>query len=229
MNPSALLGHRRDTRRSPDTRTDAPPQPVTTRPVREVDPPRRGPASLPASGWLAVAKRTKSQPGLLSIPLLASGVAFWAILSIFPAAIAAITVYGLIASPQTVSDEIADLSGSLSPATSTVLRDWLTGITTTNHSGLGLGLVLSLVGLLWAVSSGTQNLIRAVTVAFEQEETRGPVRLRALAMVMSVGAPGRRGADDRRHHGWRFAADAPRGGRPGPGGAGTQDRPEQGD
>jgi len=122
MNPSALLGHRRDTRRSPDTRTDAPPQPVTTRPVREVDPPRRGPASLPASGWLAVAKRTKSQPGLLSIPLLASGVAFWAILSIFPAAIAAITVYGLIASPQTVSDEIADLSGSLSPATSTVLR-----------------------------------------------------------------------------------------------------------
>ncbi|EIV94639.1 YihY/virulence factor BrkB family protein [Frankia sp. QA3] len=176
MNPSALLGHRHDDRRH-----------QTSRPVREVDPPEHGPTSVPARGWLAVAKRVKSQLGILSIPLLASGVAFWAILSIFPAAIAVITVYGLVASPETVSNQITDLSGSLSPSTRTVLRDWLTGIVSTNPSGLGLGLLLSLVGVLWAVSSGTQNLIKAVTVAFEQEETRGPIRLRALAVAMSLG------------------------------------------
>ncbi|KJE22279.1 putative membrane protein [Frankia torreyi] len=176
MNPSALLGHRHDDRGR-----------RTSRPVREVDPPEHGPTSVPARGWLSVAKRVKSQLGILSIPLIASGVAFWAILSIFPAAIAVLTVYGLVASPQTVSDQIAHLSDSLSPSTSTVLRDWLNGIVSTNHSGLGLGLLLSLAGVLWAVSSGTQNLIKAVTVAFEQEETRGPVRLRALAVAMSLG------------------------------------------
>ncbi|WP_261553929.1 YihY/virulence factor BrkB family protein [Frankia tisae] len=176
MNPSTLLGHRHDDRRR-----------RTSRPVREVDPPEHGPTSVPTQGWLAVAKRVKSQLGILSIPLLASGVAFWAILSIFPAAIAVLTVYGLVASPQTVSDQIADLSDSLAPSTSAVLRDWLNGIVSTNHSGLGLGLLLSLAGVLWAVSSGTQNLIKAVSVAFEQEETRGPIRLRALAVAMSLG------------------------------------------
>lgn len=163
-------------------------RPHSRRPVRDVEPPRQGPLSLPLSGWIAVARRVKTQLSTLSLPLLASGVAFWAILSVFPAAIAVITVYGLAASPQTVSDEIARLSGSLSPSTATVLKDWLTGITTTNHSGLGIGLLLSLIGLVWAVSTGTQNLIRAVTVAFEQEETRGPVKLRALAVAMSLGA-----------------------------------------
>ncbi|WP_041940081.1 MULTISPECIES: YihY/virulence factor BrkB family protein [Frankia] len=176
MNPSVLLGHRHDDRGH-----------RTSRPVREVDPPEHGPTSVPARGWLAVAKRVKSQLAILSIPLIASGVAFWAILSIFPAAIAVLTVYGLVASPQTVSNQIADLSDSLSPSTSAVLRDWLNGIVSTNHSGLGLGLLLSLAGVLWAVSSGTQNLIKAVTVAFEQEETRGPVRLRGLAVAMSLG------------------------------------------
>jgi len=164
------------------------PRVETTRPVRDVDPPAQGPTSVSARGWLAVAKRLKSQVGILSIPLLASGVAFWAILSIFPAVIAVITVYGLVASPATVRDQIANLSGSLSPSTKTVLEDWLTGIVSGNSSGLSLGLLLSLLGLVWAISSGTQNLIKAVTVAFEQEETRGPVRLRALAVTMSLGA-----------------------------------------
>ncbi|WP_225438527.1 YihY/virulence factor BrkB family protein [Candidatus Frankia nodulisporulans] len=160
----------------------------TGRPSLEERAARSAPAPGGERTWLAVGKRVKSQLAVLSVPLLASGVAFWAILSIFPAVIAVITVYGLVASPQTVRDEIAHLSGTLSPSTSTVLQDWLTGITTTDHSGLGVGLLLSLVGLMWAVSSGTQNLIKAVSVAFEQEETRGPVRLRLLAVGMSLGA-----------------------------------------
>ncbi len=190
MNPSALLGRRHATTNGSAPSDGGTPDLArhgTPRPIRDVDPPRRGPTSMSGAGWLAVGKRVKSQVGMLSIPLLASGVAFWAILSIFPAVIAVITVYGLVASPQSVSDQIAKLSGSLSPSTSTVLKDWLTGITTTNPSGLGIGLILSLVGLLWAVSSGTQNLLKAVTVAFEQEETRGPLRLRALAVAMSLG------------------------------------------
>ncbi|MCK9897923.1 YihY/virulence factor BrkB family protein [Frankia sp. AgB32] len=210
MNPSALLGRRHAMTNGPAPGDDGTPDSdardsdardsdardtgahdrarhETSRPVRDVEPPRRGPTSVTGAGWLAVGKRVKSQVGMLSIPLLASGVAFWAVLSIFPAVIAVITVYGLVASPKSVSDQISKLSGSLSPSTSTVLRDWLTGITTTNPSGLGIGLLLSLVGLLWAVSSGTQNLIKAVTIAFEQEETRGPLRLRALAVAMSLG------------------------------------------
>ncbi|CAO5158577.1 membrane protein [Frankia sp. AiPs1] len=216
MNTSALLGRRHDTRRHDDTtshsditdRDDPDPAGRANAAGRQdgAGPRRPGTAGARAGGGrpsldqrasregsaergaLAVGKRVKSQLGALSIPLLASGVAFWAILSIFPAVIAVITVYGLVSSPQTVRDEIAHLSGSLSPATSTVLRDWLTGLTTTNHSGLGVGLLLSIVGLLWAVSSGMQNLIKAVRVAFEQEETRGPVRLRLLAVGMSLGA-----------------------------------------
>jgi membrane protein len=40
---------------------------------------------------------------------------------------------------------------------------------------------------LWALSSGVRTLIKAITAAYEQEETRGYFRLRGLALLTSIG------------------------------------------
>nr|MDT0667473.1 YhjD/YihY/BrkB family envelope integrity protein [Micromonospora sp. DSM 115978] len=86
---------------------------------------------LPSSRrWWRTAKRMKSQLSHLRIPLLASGVAFWAVLSIFPAVIALITVYGLVSSPDDVRQQVEDLSGSLSADTRSVLESWLNDVVT---------------------------------------------------------------------------------------------------
>ena len=47
------------------------------------------------------------------MPIIAGGVAFFGFLSIFPALIALISLYGLVASPETVARQIEDLSAQL--------------------------------------------------------------------------------------------------------------------
>jgi membrane protein len=140
-----------------------------------------------ARDWRAILRRVRTQIVDRNLALLAAGTAFWAVLSIFPAIIATVTIYGIVASPDQVTTEVSKLGGSLSPATRQVVTDWLAGITTTSHRQLGVGLVVGLVAVLWAVSSGVRTLIRAITAAYEQDETRGFFRLRGLSLIVSVG------------------------------------------
>jgi len=148
--------------------------------LRPVDP--RGVPS-----WRAIAARVRQQIVDRNLAILAAGTAFWAILSIFPAIIAMVTIYGIVASPAQVTKEVTKLGGSLSPSTREVVTNWLAGLTGTSHQQLGLGLVVGLVAVLWAVSAGVRTLIKAITAAYEQEETRGYLKLRGLALLASVG------------------------------------------
>jgi membrane protein len=144
-------------------------------------------ASRAAPSWRAVAARVRMQIVDRNIAILAAGTAFWAILSIFPGIVALVTIYGLVASPERVTNEVTRLGGSLSPSTREVITNWLAGLTSTSGQQLGFGLVVGLVAVLWAVSSGVRTLIKAITAAYEQEETRGYFKLRGLALLTSIG------------------------------------------
>lgn len=147
----------------------------------------RSAASRPAPNWRAVAGRVRVQIVDRNLALLAAGTAFWAILSIFPAIVALVTIYGIVASPAQVMREVTRLGGSLSPSTREVVTNWLAGLTSTSQQQLGFGLVVGLVAVLWAVSAGVRTLIKAITAAYEQEETRGYLKLRGLALLASIG------------------------------------------
>lgn len=143
------------------------------------------PRAVPS--WRAIAARVRQQIVDRNLAILAAGTAFWAILSIFPAIIAMVTIYGIVASPAQVTKEVTKLGGSLSPSTREVVTNWLAGLTGTSHQQLGLGLVVGLVAVLWAVSAGVRTLIKAITAAYEQEETRGYLKLRGLSLLASLG------------------------------------------
>ncbi|MBA3249012.1 MAG: YihY/virulence factor BrkB family protein, partial [Geodermatophilaceae bacterium] len=53
---------------------------------------------------------------------------------------------------------------------------------------LGIGLVIALLGALWSASGGVSNLINAVNVCYDEEETRGFLKLRGLALMLTIGA-----------------------------------------
>src|SRR5215218_3533535 len=55
------------------------------------------PQEIPPKGWMDIAKRTGKEVKQDQVPLLSAGVAFYALLSLFPAAIAAVSIYGLVA------------------------------------------------------------------------------------------------------------------------------------
>jgi membrane protein len=124
----------------------------------------------------------------LNIPLLAAGVAFWAMLSIFPALLALIALYGLIADPQDVAKGVGDALGAVSADAKSIITGQLDQVAGAKQQSLGVGLLVSVGVLLWSASSGMQNLMQAVTTAYEQKETRGFIKLRATALALTFGA-----------------------------------------
>ncbi len=149
--------------------------------------PDRDPEDTPARAWRAALKRVNPRAKLLNIPLLASGVAFWALLSLFPMLIALITVYGLVSSPQDVTRQVDNALGALSKDAQNVIGTQLKTIASGGGS-LSVGLIVSVLVSLWSASGGVQNLMKALSTAYEQEETRGAVALKVRALLLTVGA-----------------------------------------
>ena len=144
------------------------------------------PSEVPAKGWKQIAKRGWAEAKDDQVPLLAAGVAFYAFLAIFPAIIAAVIIYGLVADPATISSQIGQIPGV--PA---AVKDLVTQ-QLTEQSGKGggavLGAVLPLLLALWSASGGVGNLMTAISTAYDEKEERGFIKKRAIALALTIGA-----------------------------------------
>jgi membrane protein len=146
------------------------------------------PQQIPPQGWKDIAKRTMKEAKQDQVPLLAAGVAFYALLSLFPAIIAGVSIYGLVADPITVQDQIANLTKLLSPETATLVGEQLKQVTSGAGGALGLATVIGILTALWSASSGMKALITGVNLAYDETETRKFVKLRGLALLLTLGA-----------------------------------------
>jgi len=146
------------------------------------------PGQIPPRGWLQVTKRAFAEAKVDNVPILAGGVAFFAFLALFPALIAALTIYGLVADPVQVAWQMQGLAGLLPDSVQPLIADQLHAVAASSDSALGIGLVVSLLAALWSASGGMTNLIRAINVAYDEEESRGFLKLRAIALTLTLGA-----------------------------------------
>jgi membrane protein len=146
------------------------------------------PQQIPPKGWKDIARRTAKEVKQDQVPLLAAGVAFYALLSLFPAIIAAVSIYGLVADPETVRGQLDRLTQLLSPDTASILGQQIRQVTAGAGGALGLATVLGILTALWSASSGMKALITGVNMAYDETETRKFVKLRGLALLLTLGA-----------------------------------------
>lgn len=146
------------------------------------------PQQIPAKGWLQITKRAWAESKVDQVPLLAAGVAFYSFLSLFPAMIAAVTVYGLVADPATVARQADQLSEALPASAASLITEQMEEIASQPQQSLGLGLIIALALALWSASGGVGNIVTAVNVAYDEEETRGFVKRKLLALGFTLGA-----------------------------------------
>ncbi len=121
-------------------------------------------------------------------PLLAAGVAFYAFLSLFPAMIAAIMTYGLVASPETVAKQSADIAEALPADAASLVTGQMDALIETSPDSLGIGLAIALVLAIYGAAGGVGNLITAINAMFGLAETRGFLKRKLLALVLTLGA-----------------------------------------
>ncbi len=146
------------------------------------------PSEIPPRGWFAVLKRVKAEVKDDNVPLLAAGVAFYAMLAIFPAIIALVTVYGMVADPNQVESQVGEFAKSLPSGADELLKGQLTNVANAGRQSLSIGLVVSLLAVLWSASGGVQGLVKGLNVVYDERETRGFVKLRGLSLLLTVGA-----------------------------------------
>ncbi|SDQ88656.1 YihY/virulence factor BrkB family protein [Quadrisphaera sp. DSM 44207] len=146
------------------------------------------PQEIPVKGWFQIAKRGWKEAQQDNVPLMAAGVAFYAFLSIFPALLAVISIYGLVSTPEDVTAQIESIGAALPESARALLEQQLTQLVTASSSGLGWSLALSVALALYSASNGVGNLITAVNIAYDEHDDRGFIKRKALALVLTLGA-----------------------------------------
>ncbi|WP_116452441.1 YihY/virulence factor BrkB family protein [Blastococcus litoris] len=146
------------------------------------------PTQIPWAGWKQIVKRAWAENKADNMPIIAGGVAFFGFLSIFPALIALVSIYGLVASPETVARQVEDLSAQLPDDAASLIGDQLTAIVANSGSALSISLVVSILAALWSASGGVGNVITAVNIAYDEVEARNFVKLKATSLALTLGA-----------------------------------------
>jgi membrane protein len=145
------------------------------------------PGELPAKGWKDILWRVYEEQSKDNISIVAAGVAFYALLAIFPAVAAAVSLYGLVADPATIEQHIEQLAGFLPGEGVQILRDQARSVAQASGR-LSFGVAFGLLLTLWSASRGINALITALNIAYEEEEHRGIISLAVISMVLTVGA-----------------------------------------
>jgi membrane protein len=146
------------------------------------------PTQIPWRGWKQILKRAWAENKADNMPIIAGGVAFFGFLAIFPALIALISIYGLVASPQSVAKQVESFSSQLPSSAADLIKTQLTSIVDNSGSALSLGLAVSILAALWSASGGVGNLITAVNIAYDEVETRNFVKLKLTSLALTLGA-----------------------------------------
>jgi membrane protein len=146
------------------------------------------PTQIPAKGWLQVTKRAFKESSKDNVGILAGGIAYAAFLALFPALIAVISLFGLVADPETIARQTNGLLVALPESAQPLLRDQITSLTATSGGALGFGFALSMLLALWSASGGTSSLMSAINIAYDEEESRNFLKLRGTALVLTFGA-----------------------------------------
>jgi len=185
-----------------DSRTTTdPPDTPATEPTTEADEPThdgragpKGPTGLRRGRWFSVLRRTVSAARVDGLTDWAATLTFYAVLSIFPALIALVSILGLVS--DSAASSLTDSLTSLMPGTGSDIVTGAIDDITASGGAAGLALILGLAGALWTASGYTGAFTRASNDIYDVEEGRPfwklkPIQIATTAvMVLMLAACG---------------------------------------
>ena len=145
------------------------------------------PGEIPPRGWLAVLRRVMREAISDEAGTAAASCGFYALLALFPAISVAISLYGLVADPITVNDQLEGALDVLPASTFELIAARVHELAAAGRTKLSWGLALSLLVALWSAMNGTKAIISALNVAYEEREKRSLLRLNLVALLFTLG------------------------------------------
>ncbi|MGU3662195.1 YihY/virulence factor BrkB family protein [Methylobacterium fujisawaense] len=146
------------------------------------------PTEIPAKGWKDIALRTYRDIGENRIMLVSAGVTFFALLAIFPAVAALVSVYGLVADASTINDQLASLQGILPQGALEIVGDQVKSLNEKGNATLGLSLIVGIALSVWSANGGMKHIFDALNLVYNEREKRNFVVLNLVSLAFTAGA-----------------------------------------
>ena len=140
-----------------------------------------------ASGWRTL-KSVATGVQRDNLSLIAAGLALHALLAVFPALFASVSIYGLLSDPQRIAGHMGGLSATLPPSTIQILGGTLENIAEAQAAALTAGLAIGFLLAVWSARRATVGLMTATNIVFQCEETRGMLRRLLISLALTLAA-----------------------------------------
>jgi membrane protein len=138
-------------------------------------------------GWRNILVRVKDEQKEDNLSIVSAGVAFYAMLSVFPGLAALISIYALFADPSGVQQQIAGISGFIPQESRQLLEQQINHIMSTSSGALGIGAIGGLLISLWSANKGMKAFMTALDIVYDEKETRGFFKINGIALLFTVG------------------------------------------
>ncbi|MFN3937970.1 MAG: YihY/virulence factor BrkB family protein [Gemmobacter sp.] len=117
------------------------------------------------------------------IGLISAGVAFFAMLGLFPALAAVVAIWSFAADPKVVADYLDAASDFLPGEAFEIIEQQVSALVTADPSRIGWTTAISLGAALWSARTGMAALVQGINAVFGAENRSG---LRHQAMSISL-------------------------------------------
>jgi membrane protein len=161
----------------------APPPVVITAPGATAD----SPAEVHKRGWWHAARRVAGDIIAHRIMAEAAAVTFYALLAIFPALAALISLYGMVADPTAIAAHLTGLQGVIPAGGMQILTDQIHTLSATPQKALGFGAISGFLISLWSANAGVKSMFDALNAVYSEREGRSFLHLTWLSLCFTIG------------------------------------------
>ncbi|MTH61686.1 YihY/virulence factor BrkB family protein [Paracoccus litorisediminis] len=139
-----------------------------------------------ARAWRQIAARLWHEITEDHVSVVAAGIAFYALIAMFPAIAALVGMSGLFFDPVDLGGELARLSARLPPSAAEIVRDQVVSVTGGSGAGSGLVALSGHAVAIYGAMKGVLTLIEGLNIAYDEDGKRGLVRLYLTALALTL-------------------------------------------
>jgi membrane protein len=144
------------------------------------------PTKLSKQGWKGTLKRTFKEFKDDNLTDWAAALTYYAVLALFPAVIALVSILGLVIDKATITRVLTDTVSQLGPSSAVDTFKGPINQVTGNQSTAGIMLIVGLATALWSASGYIGAFMRASNAIYERQEGRGFFKLRPVQLLVTL-------------------------------------------
>ncbi len=143
------------------------------------------PGEIPKAGWRDILVRTWHEMTRDHVSIVAAGVAVFGLLALFPAITALISIAGLMLDPAEIEARLEQVASVLPEDAAGIIQGQAREVASSS-TGASIAAIGGILLALYSASKGMKSLMEGMNIAYDEEESRGFLKLNAVALGLTL-------------------------------------------